>query len=212
VEARIRAQTERFDYGPLARRVDPETDMEGWISLDLDIAGTAPGTRALLAHANGTLDFLAAPENIDTDAFDLWAVSLLRFIVPRLDPGPRSTLNCLVARFDLADGIMDEKALLLDTTEMVVHGDARVDFRKERFRAALTPEPKEAEVLSLQTRVDVSGGFEDFRIGVAPEEFLVTLVRFASSIVVAPLRRIFEEPLPADGEETCLAAWQEDRD
>ena len=136
MEARIRANTEHFDYGPLARRVDPETDMEGWISLDLDIAGRAPETRSLLAHANGKLDFLAAPENIDTDVFDLWAVSLLRFIVPRLDPGPRSTLNCVVARFDLEDGIMDEKALLLDTTGMVVRGDASVDFRDEKFRAA----------------------------------------------------------------------------
>jgi uncharacterized protein involved in outer membrane biogenesis len=212
VEARIRAHTDRFDYGPLARRVDPETEMEGWISLDLDVAGTAPETRALLAHANGTLDFLAAPENIDTDVFDLWAVSLLRFIVPRLDPGPRSTLNCLVARFDLADGIMDEKALLLDTTGMVVRGDARVDFRDERFRALLTPAPKKAEFLSLQTRVEVKGGFNEFGIGVSTEEILATVVRFATSVVVAPLRRIFEEPLPEDGEETCLAAWQQGRE
>ena len=42
VEARIRANSEHFDYGPLARRVDPETDMGGWVSIDIDIAGTAP--------------------------------------------------------------------------------------------------------------------------------------------------------------------------
>ena len=48
----------------------------------------APETARLLAHANGHLDFLSAPEMFETDVFDLWAVSLLKFILPRLDPGP----------------------------------------------------------------------------------------------------------------------------
>jgi uncharacterized protein involved in outer membrane biogenesis len=209
VQARIRANTERFDYGPLARRVDPQTDMQGWISLDLDVAGTAPEARSLLAHADGNLHFLAAPENIDTDVFDLWAVSLLRFLVPHLDPGPRSTLNCVVARFDLDDGIMDEKALLLDTTGMVVRGDARVDFRDERFHALLTPAPKQAEFLSLQTRVEVQGGFDDVRIGVPPEELVGTVIRLVTSVVAVPLQRLFGGSLPPDGEQTCLAAWRE---
>jgi len=212
VEARIRANTEQFDYGPLARRVDPETDMQGWISLDLDIAGRAPESRTLLGHANGRLDFLAAPENIDADVFDLWAVSLLRYIVPRLDPGPRSTLNCVVARFDLEDGIMEERALLLDTTGMVVRGDARVDFRDERFRAVLTPAPKKGEILSLQTRVEVRGSFDDFRIGVPMKEVFATVIRMVTSVVVAPYQRLIGKSLPADGEETCLAAWQKGKE
>ncbi len=212
VAARIRAHTEQFDFAPLARRVDPDTDMTGWISLDLDIEGKAPKGARLLAHANGHLDFLAAPENVETDVFDLWAVSLLKFILPRLDPGPRSTLNCVVARFDLEDGVMDEKALLLDTTEMVVRGDASVDFGKERVHALLTPAPKKAEFLSLQTRVEVKGSFDDFGIGVPPEELVATVLRFVTSIVVAPLQRLFGETLPADGEETCLEAWLEPRE
>jgi uncharacterized protein involved in outer membrane biogenesis len=209
VEARVRAETEQFDYGPLARRVDPETDMDGWISLDIDIAGRAPETRTLLAHADGRLDFLVAPENIVTDVFDLWAVSLLRFILPYLDPSPRSTVNCVVARFDLEDGILNERALFLDTTGMVVRGDANVDFRKERFYAVLTPSPKKAEALNLRTRVSVKGGFEGFRIGVPPKEVFMTPARFVTSIVVAPIQRLFGSPLPADGEPTCRAAWRE---
>jgi hypothetical protein len=212
VAARIRAHTEQFDYGPLARRVEPETDMTGWISLDLDVQGQAPESVRLLAHANGHLDFLAAPENIETDVFDLWAVSLLKFILPRLDPGPRSTLNCVVARFDLEDGVMDEKALLLDTTEMLVRGDASVDFGEERLRAVLAPAPKQAEFLSLQTRVEVKGSFDDFGIGVPPEELVATVIRFVTSIVVAPVQRLFGGTLPADGEETCLEAWLEPRE
>ena len=141
--------------------------------------------------------------------FDLWAVSLLRLTLPHLDPGPRSTLNCVVARFDLEDGILNERALFLDTTGMVVRGDANVDFRKEQFYASLTPAPKEAEILSLQPRVEIEGGFEDFRIGVPSQEIFMTAGRFVSSIVVAPIQRLFGKALPADGEPTCIAAWHE---
>ncbi|MDJ0846990.1 MAG: AsmA-like C-terminal region-containing protein [Myxococcota bacterium] len=211
IAARVRANTEKFDYGVLARRVDPETEMSGWLSLDLDIEGEAEDQRRLLAASSGHLDFLAAPEHFATDVFDLWAVSLLTFILPRLDAGPRSELNCVVARFDLDDGIMEERALLLDTTGMVVRGDATVDFRKERVRARLTPAPKKAAFLSLQTAVEVQGGFEDFGVSVPPEELVGTLLRFVTSVVIVPLQRIIGGSLPADGEETCRAAWQEPR-
>jgi hypothetical protein len=136
----------------------------------------------LLAHASGHLDFLAAPENVDTDVFDL------------------------------EDGVMDEKSLLVDTTEMLVRGDASVDFGEERVYARLTPAPKKAEFLSLQTRVEVKGSFDDFGIGVPPEELVATVLRFVTSIVVVPVQWIFLESPPADGEKTCLEAWLEPRE
>ena len=107
---------------------------------------------------------------------------------------------------------MDEKALLLDTTEMLVRGDATVDFGEERVRALLTPVPKKLEILSLQTRVEVKGSFDDFGIGVPPEELVATVLRFVTSIVVAPIQYLFGGTLPADGEETCLEAWLEPRE
>ncbi len=209
VAARFRANTEEFDYGVLARRVDPDTEMAGSLSLDLDVEGEAEEASQLLAHSNGHLDFLARPQNFETDVFDLWAVSLLSFILPRLDEGPRSTLNCIVARFDLRDGFMEERALLLDTTGMVVRGDSTVDFGEERVWARLTPAPKAAAFLSLQTAVEVEGSFRDFGVSVPPEELVGTLIRFVTSVVVVPVQRIVQGSLPADGEETCRAAWLE---
>ena len=209
VNAHIQARTQRFDYGLLARRVDPTTDTEGWLSLDLDVAGTAPRTGDLLAHANGRLDFVAAPRSIAVDVFDLSAVGLLRVLLPRLDSGPKSRLNCIVARFDLADGVLRERSLLLDTTNTVVHGTATVDLQKRTVHAVLTPAPKKARLLSFQPRVQVTGRFSDFGRRVPPEELLAMLVRFGTGVVTTPLSRIFRGPLPADGEATCRAAWEQ---
>ena len=58
----------------------------------------------------------------------------------------------------------------------------------------------------------MKGSFEDFRIGVPPEEVFATVIRFVTSIVVAPFQRLFGASLPADGEETCLSAWREGKE
>ena len=57
----------------------------------------------------------------------------------------------------------------------------------------------------------MKGSFQDFRVGVAPEDVLRTFIRFVTSVVVVPIQRIFVGALPADGVATCQAAWEKGR-
>jgi hypothetical protein len=212
VSARIRALTKRLDYGILARRADPQTEMGGLLTLDLDIEGRAPNGEDLLARASGTLDFMAFPHNRSAGAIDLWATSLLWALLPRLDSEPRSMINCVVARFDLDDGLMQERALLLDTTGMVVRGAANIDFKQRQLEAVFGPQSKKPSLFALQTPVAVKGSFQDFHIGVSPEDVLRTFIRFVTSVVVVPIQRLFVGGLPADGVATCQAAWNKGRE
>jgi uncharacterized protein involved in outer membrane biogenesis len=211
VAARVRAFAEQLEYGIVARRRNPNSEMGGMLTLDLDIEGSAPSGEDPLAHASGRLDFMVFPRMVEADAIDLWATSLLWALLPRLDSEPRSVVNCVVARFDLDDGLMRERALLLDTTGMVVRGAATIDLRKRQLEAVLGPQSKKPALLSLQTPVTVKGGFRDFHIGVAVEDVLRTFVRFVTSVVIVPIQRIFVGGLPADGVATCRAAWNEGR-
>ena len=120
-------------------------------------------------------------------------------------------INCVVARFDLDDGLMQERALLLDTTGMVVRGVATIDFKERQLEAVFGPHSKRPALLALQTPVAVKGSFQDFQIGVAPEDVLRTFLRFVTSIVVVPIQRLFVGALPADGVATCQAAWNQGR-
>jgi len=212
VSARIRALAEQLEYGVLARRADPEAEMGGLLTLNLDIEGRAPSGEDLLAHASGRLDFMAFPHNRSAGAIDLWATSLLWALLPRLDSQPRSMINCVVARFDLDDGLMQERALLLDTTGMVVRGAATIDFKERQLEAVFGPQSKKPSLFSLQTPVAAKGSFRDFQIGVSPEDVLRTFIRFVTSVVVVPIQRIFVGALPADGVATCQAAWEKGRE
>jgi hypothetical protein len=45
-------------------------------------------------------------------------------------------------------------------------------------------------------------------VGVPPGELVGTVVRFVTSVVTTPLRRVLQGPLPPDGEATCREAWR----
>ena len=165
VGAQIRV--DRFDYGILARRIKPDTDLQGVFSLNVDIEGRAPALDAVMAHANGRIDFAVWPKNMRSGIFDLWAVNLFVALAPAVDPAKESKVNCALGRFDLRDGKLTQDAILMDTSRMRVTGEGGADFARESVSLRLAPKPKSAQFFSLATPVQVNGSFTDFKIGVA---------------------------------------------
>jgi hypothetical protein len=204
--ASIRAQVKRFDYGIIARRLDPETEMGGLFGLDVDLTTWAPVGAPLMTNASGRFDVAVFPENMDAGLVDLWAVNLLSAITPAVDPSENSRLNCVVAMLDAADGVMRDHTLMLDTSKMTVGGNIAVDFRERHIDISLVPKAKRPEFFSLATPVKVSGSFEDFGVGLRPGSVVFTAVKMATSIVHVPVRRIFETGSSTDDLEECMNA------
>ncbi len=212
VAGEVRASVERFDYGILARRVDAATDMGGLFGLDVALKANAPNARRLMANANGHFDFAVFPENIDASLIDLWAVNLVAAVLPAVDSGEESRINCVVGLFDMEDGVMRQHTLMLDTTNMTVTGQAEIDFRAETVRVNLEPEAKEPEFFSVATPVHASGTFAEINedpvqvVGVSAGDVVGTVVGFMTSIVHVPIRRIFSNRDEADDLDECLKA------
>jgi uncharacterized protein involved in outer membrane biogenesis len=200
------AKIEEFDYGILARRVRPETEMGGWLSLDIDLKSRAKDLDTIMHHANGYIDFAIVPQDFEADLFELWAVNLLAAALPQLDSEKSSMINCAVFQFDITDGKMQENAIFADTTKMQVGGKAKVDFKTQEVYLAMAPKAKKAEFFSLATPIQVNGTFSDYKIGVPPGGLLGTAVRFITSPLVVPIQRIFTQRAPAAGKAACSAA------
>ncbi|MCP4622466.1 MAG: AsmA family protein [bacterium] len=201
-----RANIEQLDFGILARRVKPESNMGGWLSLDIDLKSRADSLDTIMHHANGTIDFAVVPENLEANLFELWAVNLLTSVLPQLDSEATSKVNCAVFRFDIKDGIMTSDAIFTDTTKMQVGGEAKVNFKTEEVYLVMAPKAKKAEFFSLATPIEVKGTFTDYKIGVRPGGLIGTAVRFITSPVVVPIQRVFTEKVAADGKAACSDA------
>jgi hypothetical protein len=161
----------------------------------------------MMNGAGGHFDFAVWPTNMQADIFDLWAANLVLAILPRIDSGQGSKVNCVVGVFDVTDGVMRQKKLLVDTTNVQVSGDGEVDFNRGQIDFVLAPRAKRPTMFTLGTPIRVTGRYSDLQTSTTPDQWAITVGRFVTSIF-APVRRIFTTPIPADGEAACLAAME----
>ncbi len=201
-----RANISRFDYGILARRIDPNSATGGLLSVDMAIEGRASDMSNVMGDSSGHLEFAVWPRDLDAGLFDLWAVNLFTAMLPSLD-SETSRVNCAVGRFRINDGLMVPVAILVDTSRIQASGKGTIDFKNDKIDFTAKPKPKRPQMFSAQTPIAVSGQFSDFKVGAAPGGIVGTAFRFVSSPFVAPFNWAFKEKKPVDGKLACEEAW-----
>ena len=199
----LKIDVDKFDYGVVARRFKPSADLDGRFSFTMDIHSQAPRLSEAIKHGSGTLDFFVWPNEMKANIFDLWAVNVFLALLPTIDPKNESKVNCAIGRFSLKDGKLSQRQLVIDTSKVRVTGNTEIDLAKETLHMRLQPQAKTAQFLSLATPLEVNGSFDKFSIGPNPGDVLETVIRFATSVVWVPIKRLFSEKVPEDGSDVC---------
>jgi AsmA family protein len=203
VDFQVAARIERFDYGIIARRLNRADNLRGLFSLNLELAGTAPSLDSTLRHANGRLDIAVWPTELRSGVFNLWSANLVLALLPLIDPGQTSQVNCIVGRFDLKDGDLIEDKLLIDTGTVRIAGTGHADLRSEELAFVFRPRAKGPGLFRLQTPLRVSGTLSDQRFGVDPRDVFYSTLRMIASPILVPIERLTLGPLPRDGADVC---------
>jgi AsmA family protein len=203
VGASLRLAVKQFDYGILARRIDPKTEMRGILSLDVDVKAHAQYISELLPHGRGHIDFAVWPENLESGLLDIWAVNVLTALLPAVDSSSASKVNCAIGRFDLNDGKLSERLFLIDTSRMRVAGRAQADFKTEDIVLYVEPRAKRPQLLTFPLPIELDGKFSDFHIGVTAADVLEVLAQFATSVIWMPIERVVGAETPSDGHDVC---------
>jgi uncharacterized protein involved in outer membrane biogenesis len=203
VAVNLQAEVKHFDYGILARRIDPKSEMRGIFSLDVDVNARAQYLAEILRYGKGHIDFAVWPENLKSGLLDIWAVNVLMALLPAIDSSGASTVNCAIGRFVLSDGKLSDKTILIDTRRMRVTGKGEVDFAQEAINLYVQPTAKTPQFFSLAIPIELTGNFKDFHVGVRAGDVLQTTGQLATSIVRVPLEMLFAKELPPDGKDVC---------
>ena len=203
VKVDLHIDVDKFDYGVLARRIKPESDLHGAFSVKMDVDSRARYLSEILRHGSGRIEFAVWPQNMQAGIFDLWAVNVLVALVPAVDPGKASKINCAVGRFDLSDGKLVDRTIIMDTSRMRVTGKGKANFTDENFNLHMSPQAKTAQFLSLATPIQVGGPFNNFKIGVSASDIIGTVARLATSIFWVPLQKLTGKKIPTDGADVC---------
>ncbi len=199
-EAAFQVQVQNFDFGVMARRADPETNMGGIINLDVALKSSANDFSDLLAQGNGYFDFSAKPENLQAGIMDLWALNVISAIVSNAVKG-KSHIEYILGRWAMKNGYLEPEVFVIDTTRMRICGKGSVDFRQHKLNLEVAPTPKKPEFFSLATPISIQGDFKDFGLVISPGGLIGTGIKFAISPLQVPLQTIFDKPIPSDGSD-----------
>lgn len=203
VQMDFHLDVDRFDYGIIARYLQPKSDVKGRMNLKVDVSSQASHLSELWKYAGGDLDFAVLPENQKAGVFDLWAVNILTGLLPVVDPSKESKVNCAIGKFQLKNGVVREQSLQIDTSRMRVTGVLYADLKAQKIFAKVRPQAKEAQFFSLSTPIEVTGSFDKFKIGPSLVDVAETALRIGTSVVWVPLKKLFSEKMLMDGADIC---------
>jgi uncharacterized protein YhdP len=115
-------------------------------------------------------------------------------------------MNCMVAHFDVENGVMKTNQTFLDSTEVIVRARGTVDLHQRELDLVVAPQAKREKFFSVSTPVTVTGPFDDPEIEMAPGGFIMTMVRWYYGLVYVPWKWLTGERFPPDGIATCYNA------
>lgn len=138
-------QTTKSSFGKMSGQVD----LKGRGNSAAQMLGTSSGDVALLM-GNGELS------NILLEFMGLDGGEIIKFLLR----GDRNVkMRCAAAAFDVKQGLMVSKTIVLDTTDTVINGSGQISLKDETLDILLKPQPKDRSILSLRSPLKIGGTF-----------------------------------------------------
>ena len=131
----------------------------GKFSGQLDLKGRGNSAAQMLGSATGNVAMLMGRgeiSNILMEFLGLDGGEIIKFFLK----GDRNVvLQCAAAAFDVKDGLMTSRTILLDTSDTVINGAGKVSLANETMDIVLKPQPKDMSILSLRSPLHIGGTF-----------------------------------------------------
>ena len=138
----------------------------GKISGQIDLKGRGNSMAQMLGSASGDVALVMGNgeiSNILLEYIGLDGGEIIKFLIN----GDRNVkLLCAAAAFEVKHGLMNSKAILLDTTDTVIRGTGQVNLANETLDISLNPLPKDRSILSLRSPLKIGGTFASPSAGV----------------------------------------------
>jgi AsmA family protein len=130
-------------------RLNGRIDLLGRGDSTADMLGTSAGSVALLM-GRGEIS------NLLMEVLGLDGGEIVKFFLR----GDRNVeLRCAAAAFDVKQGLMTTRNIVLDTADTVVRGQGQINLADESMDILLQPVPKDGSILSLRSPLKIGGTF-----------------------------------------------------
>ena len=125
------------------------------------IDATGNSLASLMANGNGEVKMAMAGGDLSAVLVDLTGLQFGNALLSALGMPNKTPVQCFVGDLALRRGVLDFKAMTLDTGEAITNVGGDVDLAKETIDLALKTDAKHFSIGSLPTRINIGGTFKD---------------------------------------------------
>jgi len=124
------------------------------------IDATGNSLASLMANGNGEVNMAMAGGDLSAVLVDLTGLQFGNALLSALGVPQKTQIQCFVGDLALQRGVLDFKAMTLETGEAVTNVSGNVDMSKETIDLALKTDSKHFSIGSLPTRLNIGGTFK----------------------------------------------------
>ena len=131
-----------------------------------EIDSTGNSVATFLGDGNGGLDLYMSGGDLSALLIDLSGLELGKAVLSALGVPSRTNVECMIGDFDLRQGLVTTRALLVDTGEALIGGTGDVNLKTQTINFRAQSRSKNFSVGNLPTPIKISGTLKHPSIGV----------------------------------------------
>jgi uncharacterized protein involved in outer membrane biogenesis len=146
-----------LELSKMFRDVNLSKTSFGKIHAGIDLNGRGNSVAQMLGHASGNVSMLMGKGQISNLLLEIGGLDGAEIIKFLLRGDVNVPVRCAATAFDVKQGLMTSRALVLDTTDTVVYGDGTINLATEAIDLYFRPYPKDKSLLTLRSPLKVTG-------------------------------------------------------
>lgn len=158
-------------------------DLEG----RLRVKGSGRSTAQVLASLDGDLELRIGQGRVSHLVLEFAGIDVAQSLGVAIGGDRLLHMRCAVATFDIRDGVLQARHVLVDTSDSTVVAGGRVSLADETLDLIVTARPKDFSPLSLRAPIGVGGTFAQPRVGIEGTKLALRLGAAALLAAAAPI-------------------------
>ena len=169
---------------------------KGYIGGNADLAGQGASLREMLASADGNIGLGMEGGQVSQLIIELLGLDIAESVGFLLAGDKPVPIRCVIADFEVVEGRMQPRALVIDTDDTIVTGEGHIDLRDETLDFEFKPMPKDFSPLALRVPLAIRGTLKRPTVSISKQGLLKRGAIAAVLAVIFPpaLLAAFIEP------------------
>ncbi len=187
----LHADIKNLDLQRILQKLDERLEGFGTFAGKIDLQSTGNSVAEILGNGDGSFDIAMEGGALDSLIVELVGLDIQESISNLLGGENKYEVRCMVGQYELEQGLLNTKLLVIDTTDTNITGEGSINLKDESLDLVLKAYPKDISLFSARAPLLIEGTLKDPSI--VPDPVSVSgkgLAAAALGTVLTPLAAI----------------------